>query len=117
MKVLLLIVLSFVQFIMFSATVAKADVGQASYYGNEFVGRRTASGARYNHNLLTCAHRKYPFGTKLRVTNLKNKKSVIVLVNDRGPYIHGRIIDLSRLAASNLGIIRSGTGKVKVERI
>lgn len=92
-------------------------VGVASWYGPGFHGRKTASGARFNQNALTAAHRKLPFGTKVRVTNLKNDRSVVVVINDRGPFAGGRIIDLSKAAAKRLGIIKQGTAKVRVEAI
>ena len=87
-----------------SATIYKGqfkiykEKAHASYYANKFNGRRTASGKRFDNNKLTAAHKKLPFGTKLRVTNLENKKSVIVEVVDRGPFVKGREIDLSRKA-------------------
>ena len=78
-------------------------------------GRKTASGERLHHDSLTCAHRTYPFGTQLKVTNPANGKSVIVRVTDRGPYVKGRIIDLSVKAAKELGIIAQGIAPVVVE--
>jgi rare lipoprotein A len=90
--------------------------GIASYYADKFHDRKTASGAKFDNNKLTAAHKKLPFGTKLKVTNLANKKSVIVTVNDRGPFVKGREIDLSKKAyttiASNLN---SGVIKVNLE--
>ena len=90
--------------------------GKASYYPKKFSGRRTASGERLHHDSLTCAHRTYPFGTMLKVTNPANGKHVIVRVTDRGPYVKGRIIDLSVRAARELGIISQGIAPVTVER-
>ena len=90
--------------------------GKASFYAKKFTGRRTASGERLHHDSLTCAHRTYPFGTLLRVTNPANGKEVIVRVTDRGPYVKGRIIDLSVRAARELGIIAQGIAPVIVER-
>lgn len=98
-------------------TVVEAQYGVASYYGKDFHGRKTASGEPFNMYDYTCAHKRFPFGTKLRVTNLSNKKSVIVRVNDRGPFVKGRIIDLSYAAAAKIDMIRSGLIRVKVERI
>ena len=80
--------------------------GKASFYSMKFTGRRTANGERLHHDSLTCAHRTYPFGTQLKVTNPANGKSVIVRVTDRGPYVKGRIIDLSVKAAKELGIFK-----------
>ncbi len=91
------------------------EYGTASFYGNEFQGRKTASGEKYDKNALTCAHRTLKFGTKVRVTRLDNKKSVVVKVNDRGPFIKGYIVDLSRAAAEDLDMIRDGVVKVKLE--
>jgi rare lipoprotein A len=87
----------------------------ASYYGDEFKGAKTASGERFNPNDFTAAHKKYPFGTQLKVTNPKNGKSVTVRVNDRGPFVKGRDIDLSKAAAKELGITDHGVADVKVE--
>jgi rare lipoprotein A len=91
------------------------EYGYASYYGDKFEGRRTASGEAFHQSLLTAAHKQLPFGTKVRVTNLSNHKSVIVRVNDRGPFVRGRIIDLSKSAAKNIGMINAGVVKVKIE--
>ena len=90
--------------------------GKASFYAKKLTGRQTASGERLHHDSLTCAHRTYPFGTLLRVTNPANGKEVIVRVTDRGPYVKGRIIDLSVRAARELGIIAQGIAPVTVER-
>lgn len=90
-------------------------VGLASYYAAKFHGKRTASGERFSSKLLTAAHLTLPFGTLLKVTNLRNMKSVIVRVNDRGPHVRGRIVDLSRSAAELLGITRSGVARVQLE--
>ncbi len=92
--------------------------GVASYYANKFHGRKTTSGEKYHKNKFTAAHRTLPFGTKVKVTNLKNKKWVIVRVNDRGPYNRKRIIDLSFRAAKHLGITNGkGIAKVRVEEL
>ena len=90
--------------------------GKASYYAKKLSGRMTASGERLHHDSLTCAHRTYPFGTLLKVTNPANGKEVIVRVTDRGPYVKGRIIDLSVRAARELGILAQGIAPVTVER-
>jgi rare lipoprotein A len=91
--------------------------GTASYYGGKFHGRKTASGERFNQEALTAAHKTLPLGTQVRVTNLRNGESVDVKINDRGPYHKGRVIDLSKGAARELGMLGAGTAKVKVELI
>ncbi len=88
--------------------------GMASYYGNELAGNRTASGERFNPSQLTAAHRTLPFGSMVRVTNISNGDSVIVRINDRGPFSHGRVIDVSHAAAREIGMHRSGTARVKL---
>ena len=90
-------------------------VGTASYYGKGFHGRRSADGERFNMNAMTAAHRSLPFGTRLQVTNLRNGKSVMVEVNDRGPHVRGRIVDLSKRAADVIGIGIDGVAPVKIE--
>ena len=87
--------------------------GLASYY---WQGQRVASGGRFNPNALTAAHRTLPFGTKVKVTNLRNHRSVVVTINDRGPFIKGRIIDLSLAAAKVIGMTKSGVVPVVIER-
>lgn len=89
--------------------------GTASYYGSRHHGKRTASGERFNQHGMTAAHRTLPFGSRVRVTNLNNKRSVVVRINDRGPHTRGRLIDLSRGAAEKIGMIRSGTARVRVQ--
>ncbi len=96
--------------------VTSSQTGQASYYGYG-AGSQTASGARFNPNAMTAAHRTLPFGTKVRVTNKRNGKTVVVTINDRGPFIRGRIIDLSTAAAGVIGMRSSGVAPVLVERI
>jgi rare lipoprotein A len=91
--------------------------GKASYYGAKHHGKRTASGERFNQHALTAAHRTLPFGTRVKVTNLNNDRSVVVRINDRGPHIRGRIIDLSREAADRLGMLRAGVVRVRVESL
>lgn len=88
--------------------------GVASYYADKFNGRRTASGEAFSNGAMTAAHRSLPFGTKVRVTNPANGKSVVVRINDRGPFHGGRVIDLSRNAASQLGIVQRGHGRVEL---
>ncbi len=89
--------------------------GMASYYSYGFDKKKTADGEIFNKNALTAAHREFPFGTLLRVTNLSNGKEVEVTVNDRGPFAKDRIIDLSEAAAKEIGMIQDGTAKVKIE--
>ncbi len=89
--------------------------GQASWYGGYFHGRKTASGERYNQNALTAAHKTLRFGTRVRVTNLNNGRSVVVRINDRGPFIRGRIIDMSRRGAQAIGLTSSGVAPVRVD--
>lgn len=91
--------------------------GKASYYGKKWNGRKTASGEVFNTDSLTCAHKTLPFGTMLKVTNQKNGKSVIVRVTDRGPYIEGRIIDLSLAAATKIDMVHSGVAPVEIAQV
>ena len=91
------------------------QVGRASWYGGHFVGRRTASGERYNMNAMTAAHKTLPLASYVRVTNMANHKVVVVKINDRGPYVRGRVIDLSYAAAKQLGLTHAGTGRVQIE--
>jgi rare lipoprotein A len=95
-----------------SSGSGRSFAGVASFYGNES-GSKTASGQRFNQNAMTCAHRSLPFGTKLRVTH--HGQSVIVTVNDRGPFIKGRVLDLSTGAARAIGLTSAGVGKVTAE--
>ena len=95
-----------------SSGFGRSFSGMASYYGNES-GSRTASGQRFNQNAMTCAHRSLPFGTKLRVTH--RGQSVVVTVNDRGPFIKGRVLDLSTGAARAVGLTGAGVGRVTAE--
>ncbi len=94
-----------------------SQTGKATFYSKRATGSRTANGERLHHDSLTCAHRTMPFGTMLRVTNPANGKSVIVRVTDRGPFIRGRIIDLSWRAALELGIIAQGMAMVEIEEV
>lgn len=88
--------------------------GIASYYGRKFHGRRTANGERFDMNDLTAAHRTLPFGSKVEVTNPRNGRKVVVRINDRGPFVKGRTIDLSRAAATELGMISRGHASVEL---
>lgn len=97
------------------AQSTQEEFGKCGYYADALHGRKTASGELYDKTLLTCAHKTLPFGTNLRVTRLDNKKSVVVRVNDRGPFIDGYVVDISRKAAETIGLIRDGVTKVKIE--
>jgi rare lipoprotein A len=90
------------------------DGGMASYYSDELAGNRTASGERFDPDELTAAHRSLPFGSLVRVTNVANGDSVVVRINDRGPFSRGRVIDISHAAARQIGMHRSGTARVKL---
>lgn len=98
-----------------NSEVVTVMYGKASYYGSEFDGRSTANGETFSNKEYTAAHKSLPFGSIVRVTNLSNNNIVIVRVNDRGPYVTGRVIDLSRIAAEKLGMIRDGVIDVKIE--
>lgn len=97
------------------AEPAFRQVGVASWYGPGFHGRQTASGERFDQNDFTAAHRKLPLGSEVRVTNLENGRSITVEINDRGPYAKGRVLDLSRAAARQLGMVEDGVAKVRIE--
>lgn len=96
-------------------TEATFQKGEASYYAERYEGQKTASGEIYKREAFTAAHASFPFGTKVRVTNLSNNKSVLVEINDRGPHKAGRVIDLSYAAAEEIGIILTGVAQVKLE--
>ena len=91
------------------------QTGMASYYGGSWHGKKTANGEIFNENSLTAAHKTLPFGTKVKVTNLDNGKSVVVRINNRGPYSKGRVIDLSKAAFSKIASISKGVTRVKLE--
>ena len=95
--------------------ICQSNTGYASYYGKEFHGRKTASGEKYNMSAFTAAHRTLPFGTLVKVTNKSNKLSVIVKVNDRGPFSKKRIVDISRAAAESIDMVSDGVVMVEVE--
>lgn len=99
------------------ATAQEEEFGFASYYADEFEGRETAYGDTYDRRKMTAAHKRHPYGSTLRVTRLDNKKSVLVKVNDKGPYLKGRVVDLSHAAAEALGIVGEGVVEVKVELV
>ena len=90
----------------------RSGEGLASFYGSD---QQTANGERFNPRALTAAHRTLPFGTKVRVTNVRSGRSVTVRINDRGPFVHGRVIDVSQAAAEELGIVGRGIAKVKLD--
>lgn len=98
-----------------SPVSANCQFGVASWYGPGFQGRETASGPPFDMNAMTCAHRQLPLGTSVRVTNLLNRRSLILRVNDRGPYVGGRVLDVSRGAAKSLGFLGAGLAPVRIE--
>ncbi|MGE6994246.1 septal ring lytic transglycosylase RlpA family protein [Pseudomonas sp. NPDC047961] len=98
-------------------TGAQIGSGKASYYGNRHHNKLTASGERFDQNALTAAHRTLPFGSQVRVINDGNGKSVVVRINDRGPFVRGRIIDLSKAAFQSIASTRSGVIRVRLERV
>jgi rare lipoprotein A len=112
-KIVLSVLLAFVV----SCVTAQIQTGKASFYADKFEGRPTASGEKYKNSKLTAAHKSLPFGTKVKVTNVANSQSVAVIIKDRGPYVDGRIIDLSKSAAEKLGFINQGLAEVQVEVI
>ena len=105
-----LIMAAFVALIL-SASHGRSESGLASFYWH---GQQTASGERFNPGAMTAAHRTRPFGQRVRVTNLSNGRAVVVRINDRGPFIRGRVIDLSRGAASAIGMIGAGVARVRI---
>lgn len=115
MRTITLIALFILAILQGYAQVGYTQEGIASFYAEKFEGRTTASGESYSFRKATCAHLNLPFGTLVKVTNLANNQSVIVRVNDRGPFVPDRIIDISRSAAEKLGFANSGTAKVKIE--
>jgi len=96
-------------------SVVRIITGEASWYGPGFFGNRTANGEVYQRGTMTAAHRTLPFGTKVRVTNLWNGRSEVIRINDRGPFVHHRVIDLGHGAASSLGLTASGIAQVRLE--
>jgi rare lipoprotein A len=100
-----------------AATAPGAVVGLASFYGPGFHGRRKANGERFDQHAMTAAHRGYPFGTRVRVTNLVNGRAVELRITDRGPFVRGRIVDVSYGAARRLGFVERGVTRVRVERL
>jgi rare lipoprotein A len=102
---------------IFGSGRGKTQTGMASWYGKKYHGRPTACGEIFDMNKLTAAHRDFPFGVRVRVTNLDNRKSVVVRINDRGPWKRDRIIDLSYAAAKKIDMLKYGTARVKLEVI
>lgn len=100
--------------ILLSLGTNAQEKGKASFYANRHHHKKTASGMVYDKDSMYCAHRKHPFGTLLRVRNVKNEKEVVVKVIDRGPFVRGRIVDVSRSAADSLGFVKAGTARVEV---
>lgn len=100
-----------------TAVAASGDAmsGTSAWYGRKFNGRKTASGQRFNAGAMTAAHPTLPFGTRVKVTNTKNNRSVVVVINDRGPSTPGRMLDVTQAAATRLGFVRAGTADVKLE--
>lgn len=99
------------------SSFAQMQSGKASFYADKFEGSYTASGEKYKHSKLTAAHRSLPFGTVIRVKNLQNNQTVEVVINDRGPYVDGRIVDVSKSAAEKLGFVNKGLAEVEIEVI
>lgn len=95
----------------------QVQTGKASFYADKFEGSMTASGEKYKHSKLTAAHKSLPFGTKVKLTNLANNQTVEVVINDRGPYVEDRIVDVSRAAAEQLGFVNNGLAEVRLEVI
>jgi rare lipoprotein A len=106
---------AFIKYDTETKVVGKEYTGEVSYYGPGFHGKLTANGETYDQNAFTCAHKTLPFGTKLRITNTKNNKSVVLRVNDRGPYKKGRIVDLSVAGAKEIGLDVMGVAQARVE--
>lgn len=107
---------AFLSLALFSSFVLqKEEYGKAGYYADSLHGRKTASGEKYDKYEFTCAHKTLPFGTKVKVTRMDNGKSVVVRVNDRGPFVEGYVVDLSRAAAEQINLIKIGVTRVKVE--
>lgn len=111
------LILSFFGALIFYQTAGQVQTGKASFYADKFEGTPTASGQKYHPNKFTAAHKTLPFGTRVRVTNLANNESVEVEINDRGPYVETRILDLSRAAAEKLGFINQGLADIRLEVI
>jgi len=107
--------LMFVLTTLFACSPKVSQTGKASFYGDKFNGRKTASGVTFRNSKKIAAHKTLPFGTKVKVINLANGKSTKVVIQDRGPHVAGRIIDLSKKSARKIGMINQGIGNVKIE--
>ena len=112
-RVIIAVVSLVLTFTFQSVQADEVLTGKASFYGNKFHGRKTSSGVPYHRDSLTCAHKTLPFGTLLKVRNLKNGREVVVKVTDRGPFVKGRIVDLSQAAARELDMLSSGVANVE----
>lgn len=112
MKIILFLLLSI---LFFSCARPMVEHGKASYYADKYKGRKTSNGETYRHRKMTAAHKTLPFGTKVTVTNLQNRRKVKVKINDRGPFVAGRIIDLSKKAARKLDMVNDGVVTVEVK--
>jgi len=108
-------ILLFVTAFLFSCSPRISQTGKASYYADKFNGKKTASGITFSNSKRIAAHKTLPFGTKVKVTNLSTGKSTKVVIEDRGPHVAGRIIDLSKKSAKKIGLLSQGVGSVKIE--
>ncbi len=116
-KILLLVLCLFQGYQQAHSQVGFQEKGVISYYTDRFADRKTASGEKFDNNALVGCHNKIPFNSKVKITNIANGKSVIVRINDRGPYAYGRIMDISKAAAEIIDLISTGTAKVEIEVI
>ena len=112
----LVLVAGFLATVSFSGEATARQCGGASWYGDKFAGKRTASGVRFNPNDMVAAHRSLPFGSRVRVQDRRTGRSVTVKIVDRGPYARGRVIDVSKAAARKLGFLRRGITRVCITR-
>ena len=115
MRNLLLAFIALCSVSLLSCSRSVIETGNASYYADKFEGKKTASGATFHQRKLTAAHKTLPFGTKIKVTNVTTGKTVKVKVNDRGPFVAGRIIDLSKRAAEKIGLVQKGILQVEIK--
>jgi len=114
-SIVLVIILSLFFPLSSSSVENYTQYGKASWYGGKFHGRKTASGVRFNKHSYTAAHKKLPFGTIIKVINVRNGKDVYVRIIDRGPFVKGRIVDISRAAAEAIGLKKRGVARVRLE--